>query len=91
MFGGNSAVVDRMLARFAQAGAVRVTDIGQRAKTPGNSPRALTAEGRGPCGRGGAAGRPGSEPRAILDPADITPLVAEWRRVEAALRPEPIA
>ena len=92
MFGGKTEMVDRVLMRFAKAGAALVTEIA----AAGDDGRRLAEFAHKLKGAARAAGavRLGDLAATLEhsgDPADITPLVAEWRRVEAALRPEPIA
>jgi HPt (histidine-containing phosphotransfer) domain-containing protein len=86
MFGDNPALVDRMLRRFAEAGAALIAEIAAAT----DDPAALGGLAHKLKGAARAAGaiRLGDLAAAVeqsKDPANVAPLMTEWQRVDAAL------
>jgi signal transduction histidine kinase/ActR/RegA family two-component response regulator/HPt (histidine-containing phosphotransfer) domain-containing protein len=92
MFGDNPALIDRMMRRFAEAGALLVAEIA----TAVNDPPALPPLAHKLKGAARAAGaiRLGDLASVLEqsgDPAHVAPVTAEWRRISAELSPPPRA
>ena len=89
LFGDNQAMVDRVLARFANAGAKLVDDIVAAGEGARRSELAHKLKG---AARAAGAVRLGDLAAALEtsgDRSDVAPLVAEWKRVLVALSPSP--
>lgn len=91
LFGDNQAMVDRVLARFASAGAKLVDDIVAADQDAKRTELAHKLKG---AARAAGAIRLGDLAAALETSGDhggVSPLVAEWKRVMLALSPPPTA